>query len=395
MEIDKLKDRGEGRLARSRARQFNSWLQEYEDDAFAEAGAVITKEVRIRLLPNEPRMSDYPDLDPDIPDDRILATFIGFASSHPDSVMVARDTALIIKFKSRALKVVRLPIELQRPPEKDELELEHIRTKAELANLKHRRPEIAVRLIHGDESGRIVKATLNLVPRAPADELSARFEEEETRWNNIRALNRFGAGPFALISIPEAAIKEFLTAYREFLSKFSTITSLRSRHLRFWPVVGNTGTAVASKTEIELELPEGFVAQPKPRFTLPKPPKRPTRGMNLLGNVPDVAEILASRMSALPAGLQQGQPVIEESRIHYVLNDLLQHSERTLEPFDVLVPQDWASDAFRFGVTIRAVELAEEIETDLVVQTTVSRTHQPFEELEELLREAYGDREAD
>jgi rRNA-processing protein FCF1 len=217
----------------------------------------IRKNVRLTALGTEPKIEwDRWDLDPEVDDDRIIATIIG--RNNIEDVLVTEDTGPRIKAKQRNIKCIKL--QSGRIPEAksaEEIELEKLRKENE--QLKNRIPKLSL-FLYSQEQGSDEQPKFSLTkPRLRTASETAKIIAEKdgqflAKMTRIQD-SRISGGMTGRAQIARA---NYLRAYGNYLNKLNRNELLRGSilELRFSIYCG--GTVPAEDVYCMIEFPKGF-----------------------------------------------------------------------------------------------------------------------------------------
>ncbi|MBU1612784.1 MAG: hypothetical protein KKC99_13155 [Proteobacteria bacterium] len=365
-ELDKLKDGAEGRLSRSRAREFMSRYRKYEEEVSTGGIAKVRDRVWLRVLGREPQIRA--GFDPDREDDRIINAILDFDAAGSRVLLISRDMGIRIKAGANGIEKMMLPEELELKAEPDEVERELSQTKKELERLRHRVPRITLGFLQDDAATNHVETRLRM-PRARTEEeieyeveleferCSRKLEQQKTK--RVSALG-------AVFAVKQEDVTPHIEAYRNYLGNLEV--SVRERWRRF-PVhllLCNDGTVRSEQVEIDICVESPF--EFGPYKTGPVLPSRPILRPRFAA-----FEVLSPPELGRPFIEPPGQdaPNVFRYEVNYLLTDLMHHDSVELLPFDVHIPFDWLGQGFALDVTVRVAELVEPQKFKLHVKTEI------------------------
>jgi hypothetical protein len=153
-ELDRHKDQHPKKHMRDRARRA---LKQIEQSL---ASPILRANVKLEVEHRSPKVDfEQYDLDPEHPDDTIIASALQSSRDHPDEVTVlySHDVGPRITAQRVGLAVRELPESERLPAEKDEAEVESARLRRELHELRAAAPELS--LLIEDEENTVNRAT--------------------------------------------------------------------------------------------------------------------------------------------------------------------------------------------------------------------------------------------
>ena len=312
-ELDNKKVAG-GRKERLRARKVLSLLDRL---GLSSAPVLLRDGVSLAAIGNEPRPATFLEcgLDPEINDDRLLASLIERSREvgDPSSVLLASDDGGIrVKARTRSIQLVAVPEELRLADEPDEVERELVDLRRELSAATSAAPRLrltveglvnagfVLRVWNGwDEKSR-KKAVANWRARYPhqessseADRIGSFFEPSALAWN--------------------ASIDEAFGKFERYLTEWPAVAQRYCRILPFCFVLENVGTAPADDVSVILRTSANGLwrrRMPKPP-SIPKPVRRDS--MFGLGMMSHFSPSMALNHSLLrPAAAEEDGPDVSE-----------------------------------------------------------------------------------
>ena len=286
-EVDRFKWSGTKRQ-RDRARAVHKAFDKLE---LSNQPVQLRAGVSIMAIADEPDQALFEGqrLQSDIPDDRLLATLMGFRAglSTGDVVLVTDDTPLRVKARARNINVKAPDASLALPDEPDETERELAAAKRELAILKNAQPKLRATL-DGESHHEF---SVQLVNPLPEERMSASLAAWRKRYPRATATPETLDGPaglsvsmkmfagmsgFNYITEEEAVernktLDELFAAYQEYVRHWHAIVNRRRSTLRLPFDLENTGTAPADDVHVEFwtEAHGTWLKRPQ---KAPKPP---------------------------------------------------------------------------------------------------------------------------
>ncbi len=243
-EIDKLKDGSDGKLSRERAREFSAALNRHPLSSLR-AGAPIRPGVTLRILTKEPQL--YPGADPEVVDDRIVSSVLGFDTEGADSVLCSFDLGIRLKADAHGIRAEELPTHYKRRAEADPLEKENKDLQRRLAAQKA--PKFKVGFVRDGVplDGR-VPVRLQ-APRA-TDPNFIHMDAVREAQDEMRDVDYENFGEF------RGQRDERLVEIEERLHAEEVERLLEARTLRFSCVVENLGTAPGTNMNLSVAVDE-------------------------------------------------------------------------------------------------------------------------------------------
>jgi len=386
-EINDLKDRATDWRGK-RARKIVSKLRAKLKDVDPGQPVEIRSGVFLMDIPTEP-VVDWSEqgLDPNVNDDRLLATMIGFAAEHSSSEIVFLSNDFSALRKARRCGIVGVDPEekqIQRlvRPTREEAEIETLRRR--VVELEARIPELKLAFGEGGSE------TDMITRHVEASELQVQSLEEigeivdKTRERLERLLQQAGTmGPL------QAEAEEFARTYGAYIKTLEPALILkrtrdlgRSCHLAF--VLSNSGSAPATDVELSLEFPPGsFVLaasdigsiwdevwvpeEPKPKWQRTSPSLPGLTGAFDAIRLPQSLIANQPPPQPRPRGPLFSKDIYERSIVWYESPKVRSMDSWYLKPVVAYLPPE-IGYGFQIRYTIRADELAGRIEGYLNVR---------------------------
>jgi hypothetical protein len=286
-EIDRFKHYGTKRQ-KNRARTVSSAFDEIE---LSHEQARVREGVAILAIATEPGRATFEtnNLQPDVPDDRLLAALIEFRAQLTSGgvVLVTDDTNLRVKARARSVRVTKPDDALRLPDEPDEAERKLAAANRELAALKSAQPELRATL----DGNAHTAFTVQLVKPLADEQTTALLAAWRARYPHVKATPETIHGPgglsvslkmfdglpgFGYVSKEQAdesnkARDQIFANYKQYLEVWHAIVNRRRSTLRMPLRLENAGSAPADDVHVEFwtEASGAWLEQPHRR---PKPP---------------------------------------------------------------------------------------------------------------------------
>ncbi len=286
-EIDHFKHYGTKRQ-KDRARAVSKAFDELE---LSDEPVRLRDGVEIVAISNEPDKATFESehLQPDVPDDRLLAALIEFRAglTSGDVVLVTDDTNLRVKARPRTITVRKPDQRLRLPDEPDETERKLAAANRELAILKNAQPDL-----RSTFDGKTHTAfTVQLVNPLPDEQLAALLAAWRKRYPHIEATPEtlhgpggFGVSLKAFEGLPgfgyvskeqakkhNAARDDIFATYKQYLEVWPGIVNQQRGTLKLPFTLENDGTAPADDVHVDFWTEASGVWLERPHKR-PRPP---------------------------------------------------------------------------------------------------------------------------
>jgi len=280
-ELDLKKDLGYDINIRHRARKVISKISEILNSKLI---CSIKKNLDLEFLPNEPSIDWRKEqLDPEISDDRIIASILEQKNNFQNIILVADDTGLKLKASSRGITCLSLPEKYRLSEKKDKKEIENEQLKNRIAFLENSLPSIKLKIFDGDQPSDFIKYKLTTYI-APTDiELKERLNILKNELEYNPPSKTFGGFTGIWQNISEDEIKRYEKDLDDYIKKmpayFKKENAFKEYHsrlieLRF--VILNTGNKPAEDIDIFIKFPDGFEVLSEDDIpTKPDEPEKP------------------------------------------------------------------------------------------------------------------------
>lgn len=278
-ELERAKDQPQHRGARQRARDANTWLRELRRSG----STTLPNGAHLEIATKEPSTYFTDDLDPDIADDRLIASVRSYKAAGCETAVATDDTILLFKLDAHGVRAIELPEDLRRRNEPDPLERENAQLRQTVEAFTKRAPKLELSWIEGTSVGILRIARLELIGIDDPGEVRASLSHihlkgEGGPYEKFSAIGR--------LSIPEDQIRRYnekldryFADYGRYYEKYRAIFDEFRRSCELRLVFGNVGSGSATHALVTLKLPEGITALRRihrPKFPDPPvPPERP------------------------------------------------------------------------------------------------------------------------
>lgn len=163
-ELDEIKDRGESRAKKDRARSALALAERSIDGPVA-----LRDGVTLVVTPFAPRSDAFVDgLSAEVADDRILAAAVAQRDGDRTVVFVSNDTTPRLKAKAIGLRAIVPPEELRLREEQDPRDVEIRRLTDRLRTIERTVPRPVLRFVGGEESTEVVAPDPELLGDEPS-----------------------------------------------------------------------------------------------------------------------------------------------------------------------------------------------------------------------------------
>ena len=389
-ELDEKKAYGATARLRKRAqatiRQLELWSSK-------EAEIEIAHRVSLRFLTAEPRIDwRQRELDPAVPDDRILASALDQAIEARDRVaLVTADLGARLKARARGLRVVT-PGEIDRLPEiLSEQEAAEAQLRERIRTLETREPKLDLDFVEAEFPHRVLVKLRRAVSLDRVAQEKWLAEKEAQLYRKLERPRETSAlaGAFLVgISKDEldryrSAIPKFLTSYRAFYEEQAAYREETARMFRVTLLLKNSGSAEADGIKVHLHVPDGVevlaaegVPKPPVQPEEPAPPRTFGELVNGRPYIPDLSSHYRHVLSSPPPGeVNCSGPSIRRSNsfeISYAVRALLHGFTQRLPPFTLAFPSWQAVQSLSIAYSLHARNLVSPVEGSLAVVMEVT-----------------------
>ena len=406
-EIDRHKGKGSGRKAK-RARDASAVLRK----AFTSGRhATELRAANPRVVLELPRIirpdfSQFPNLDPNWPDDRIAAEYVEMRKTEPNLQVLTDDTYLAIAVRSLGFEPILIPKSWKLEPEKDGRDDEIDRLRDKLKTYEQTSPDMSLAVLNADdEEVESICGTITVL--APSrDEIDSALTSIEATFPMLEGFPR--TEPGSRLGIPPSAkwqppsddeIEKYKKIYPEWLKSlyFALLDVIQqlnktSRELPFSVRIANTGFANAANVRLTVTGYDGIMLldglsveeseQNEEEVSLPPPPLPP------LGHYVGLKKLsLASAPIPPPRSLTQperdpnrfyftrGRPITPVRDVELTCQAFPHQADPDFLGFRAVIPDDDPDDDLgdqpRIRVRLQASNLKKPIERFLPISTVV------------------------
>ena len=385
-ELDRQKFENNSRKLRERARNYVNWLSLFIDDP----KKLIRSGVRWKFISSEPDLDfSAVGLSSNVADDQLIASVLSSTwASASKSTVATDDIGLTVKLKGRKIAVLSLPENLRLPDEPDELEAENANLRRRLRQLEARMPILTATFQGGAGHRRIQLPDIPDTIGAPSLE---QVREKHTTIaipqnsdaeglpnrpanNDVQSIAR--RAKYDLVRSYNDELEHYFNAYTIYLNELSAWQETICLQGQFKLVITNSGTARASRIDLDLYFPEGILPITEAEIPRkPKPPREPvrpgrTRVRDQLFRMTDSIATSDYRVDSLIRRNYDGEPrTNKERRSAHVEYSSLKHGyEVTSEPVIFWFLSRDQVRSFCINYTLSADELPEPVEGELHIR---------------------------
>lgn len=380
-ELDKKKIEVSSKKIRDRAKTIISKLKELR-----KVGSFVVKDVTIPIafINEEPKIDwDVAQLDPNLNDDRLIASISTFAESEQmlSSVrLVTNDFGLQLKADAKRITFIDLPESYALALADDPVDSDLRRTKAELVKLQSQFPKLEVYFASVNSDKRISFSLKEMSPMPSKSEIENRTKQIEAELlkkipleNRQNFSNQTFADVFRNFAVPPERIKEYKDEVAKYLQllpdhfreEYLSLDLInRTIELQFKLV--NLGSAPADDTEIFFHFPDGFelIEKKPPRYKIPDPPHPPKNFFDQMNDMMRMSEIpyIHGLPFPLPGIPNVSKPQIRKTNSYDVrvrVTRIKHKMEVNLDSFWVIFPSIAAAKSFNVNYEILAANYPE------------------------------------
>lgn len=374
-ELDKFKDDSRNSWRQQRAKMLIRKLDKYLGSVSPVTPVQLPRETWIMDLVQEPAI-DWGEtgLDPEIRDDRILATILEFRSSHADvSVqLAARDLGIRRKARHLSIKAISPPDQLKEVAPASP-EIKRIRElERELAKYKNRLPNLPLSFLVGEETSQ----RLHVQPESGIDNWLQRLTliDMKVAKEREKLQSQMDAAPSHTSDQEIEKFRQevdcFLGNFRRFLVYTEVVEHGIVCELQL--VLNNDGSAPATDVDIDLHFPDHSflvgVHDERSVFGVPYPPDppkvpwitKPRFGLDMFSMSPT---------SIVPEQLQPKGPTYaldDRSRVSYWHPKLRHQEPWHMSPIRAWFPNS-EERAFQIHFWIHCDEIIDPLSGELIV----------------------------
>lgn len=334
-ELDLKKDLSYDINLRHRARMVISKISEILNNKLTGS---ISKNIDLTFLTDEPTINwSKEHLDPEISDDRIIASILIQKDKYKNIILAANDTGLKLKANAREINCILIPDEYRLSDKKDKIEIGNEQLKNRIAFLENSLPSLKLKVLDADQPSDFVK--YKLTPYiAPTDaELNERLNILKNELDYQPPPTAFGGFIGLFHNASETEIERYKKDLGEYIKKmpayFKNEIAFKEYHsrlvqLRF--VIINTGNKPADDINIFIKFPDGFEALSEDELLEnPDEPEKPMPPQSLHEtlygyrnfNIPDLKPLLTHNYPNINTNLPSG-PHIKKTNSYDVNFDI-------------------------------------------------------------------------
>ena len=383
-ELDLKKDLGYDIDIRHRARKVISKISEILNSKLIGS---IKKNLDLEFLPNEPSIDwSKEQLDPEIPDDRIIASILEKKNNFQNIILAADDTGLKLKASYRGITCLSLPEKYRLSKKKDKKEIENEQLKNRIALLENSLPSLKLKILDSGQPSDFIKHKLTpyIVPT------DAELKERVNILKNELEYNPPSKTLGGLVGLWQNASEDEIKRYEKDLDEyikrmpayFKNEIKFKEYHsrlieLRF--VIINNGNKPAEDIDIFIEFPDGFeVLSEEDLPEKPDEPEKPISPRSLqdtlhgIGNfsIPNLNPIIPYNPDFLVNPNLPSGPHIKKKNsydVNYNVPKLKHGLMHELNPVYILFKSIDLAKSFRIEYSILADNLPEPSENTLNV----------------------------
>jgi len=374
---------------RERARKT---LANFEKLGLSKEKILIKENLYLYYVTKEPVINWRAEgLDPDIADDRIIATILSQPAGDKEKIiLVTNDTGLKLKARSKNIDFYSLPDEYLLPLKTQEEE-EFVRLKSEIAELKNKLPDLS--LVFFSEKGPVefIKYVLKKVPALDTEEIKkqlsgVRQKLEYSKPPQEKILSSLGG--FLIPSEEEISrykkdLDDYIKEYAKSLKDNWEYNEIKSRRIKIQFLLLNKGNAPAEDIDVFCHFPDGFkLFEKNELIEKPTSPTRPTSPQTLAEKVANLSRFglnylptIAPRSFSMPRlDFDDGKPHIKKTKsykVSYHVEKLKHRLDCRFDPVFVVFPSMDSVFSFRIKYQIIASNVPKPIEGILNVITNV------------------------
>lgn len=279
-ELDIKKDSDYNIDLRHRARKVISKISEILTSNMTGS---IKENLDLKFIPNEPSIDwNKEQLDPEISDDRIIASILEQKNNYRNIILIASDTGLKLKANSKGIKCISLPEKYRLSEKKDKKQKELEELKNKIAILENRLPVLKLKILDGDEPSDFIKNRLTQYIDPSDEELTKRLNILKNELEYKPPSKTFGGIVGLWQNVSEDEIKryekdldEYIKEMHAYFKKEIVFKEYQSRLIELRFVILNTGNKPAEDIDIFIYFPDGFKVLSKD--DLPEKPDEPEK----------------------------------------------------------------------------------------------------------------------
>lgn len=379
-ELDEKKFLAPDLKIRDRAKKIISKLNEIEETVGSNS---IRDNVELHFITKEPTIDWVSEgLDPQIYDDRIIATILCENSDLKDSIiLVTVDTGLKLKAKSKNITKFTLPNELLLPSVKTKEQKELEKLVRRVAELEGRIPDLKLKLISEDGHTDFLNFKLKTIPL-----LTERERKEKTSARRQELVYSGPAIPLATaiwfkpsqeeIKRYKKEVEKHLLMYEKYLILKWKYNELLSRSIKIRFGLLNNGNSPSEDIDIFLNFPDGLEVKSEETFPdkpiqpeKPNPPRTPLHRLTESIKPLDFTwPVLRDTGNFSTESDSSTKPKIKKTNsyeVSYKIDKLKHFMDMELDAVYVIFPNIEEAFSFPIGYSIIAENVPDKIEGKL------------------------------
>lgn len=296
-ELDKHKDQNQNSNIRQRAKKIITFLDQLNPPSFE---MNLKNGISLRLIPKEPSI-DFPkyQLDPTIPDDRIIASILEYKQENPeeDIVFISADTAPRKKAQFQSIKTQNLPSNLKLALNIDKNEKRIRELEKEIQLIKNRFPIIELKfdneleykefqlyqpfVFSSNDIEKLINEIKKIHPKAVQNE-DGSFTSHENGMGGL--VNKIGLGPTDDQYIEfNKKLEDYYSGCLEYIDKWTNHINRNNITIKLQFMICNSGTLPAEDIDIFIHIPDGCtVVEEDDLADVPPSPKIPQKPRSAL-----------------------------------------------------------------------------------------------------------------
>jgi hypothetical protein len=293
-ELNKVKELGESKSIRKRAATAQRRLTRLLDTHGLTAQ--VAANVKLVLEDKSPDLRQYPELNPSVADDILVAAVLDFCGRTKENAALITDDnglALMVKAAKWKLKVLRPPQSARLPDEADEEKKETDRLRQRLAELEGAMPSLELlfsnsknNFVVDDLAVDIEAAIAAAVAKEKDDQRPLPIPERLVRLERmtVGAAAALGKDISELLRNDPDAVASYNTQLEQYFVEFETACranfEIKARTAQLYLQLENAGSAPATDVFATMHFPDGLQVLKKKKWKellldMPEPPDPP------------------------------------------------------------------------------------------------------------------------
>jgi len=280
-ELDIKKDSDYNIDLRHRARKVISKISEI---LTSDMTGSIKENLDLKFIPNEPSIDwNKEQLDPQISDDRIIASILEQKNNFQNIILIASDTGLKLKASSKGIRCISLPEEYRLSEKKDKKQKEFEELKNKIAILENRLPVLKLKILDDGKPSNFVKNKLSKYNAPSKEELTGRLQVLKSELEYKPPSKTFGGLVGLWQQVSEDEIKRYEKDLNGYIKKMPAyfkremvFKEYQSRLIELRFVILNSGNQPGEDIDIFIHFPAGFEVLSEDDLTeKPDEPEKP------------------------------------------------------------------------------------------------------------------------